>query len=347
MKSMEKESDLNLLHPRSMAAVIRDGYRLYMSSFKKLFSSSWIVAIVYAIAFALMMGNMVNNVVPMQTVIKAFGPQAVMADPAYASTSLMSVLTAIFFALAALLLAAQAFHVFGEHQQSGAISRPTHWYGRLCLPSFLRLLPVALWVMLLWVVISAGFTAVVYGILSLGIVGNVWKSIASLCLLALLAIIVMALLVPLAYTVMRKMQASFHSPQGEKNKLPPLFIPEQSSSTRSLSLLSPPFKGYVRGLRHWGLLFATLFVVYIFTELLTLVCELPAVIIAIANTEAYAGLALGDPLGLPDHIVPMTYCVFTLAGFIQAYVHLSTLFPLYYAYGSIEQQETERMKIEH
>ena len=329
MKSMEKESDLNLLHPRSMAAVIRDGYRLYLSSFKKLFRSSWIVAVVYAIAFALMMGNFVNNVVPMQAVMRAFGPQAVMADASYASTSLLSLFTSVFFSLAALLLAAQSFFSFDEHRQTDAISRPARWYGRLCLPAFLRLLPVALWMLLLSVVIGCGFYTVGYSILSLGVVGNVWKSIASLCLLALLVIIVIALLVPVAYTVMRKMLASHHSLKWICNS----------------RLFAPPFQGYARGLRHWGLLFAVLFVVYIFTELLTLVCELPAVIIAIANTEAYAGLALGDPLGMPDYIVPMTYCVFALAGFIQAYVHLSTLFPLYYAYGSIEQQEAERLKI--
>jgi hypothetical protein len=324
--------ELNLLHPRSMAAVIRDGYRLYMGSFKKLFRSSWIVAIVYAIAFALLMGHVVNNVVPMQAVIRAFGPEAVVADPSYASTSLMSLLTSLFFVVAALLLAAQGIHAFCEHQQTNTISRPAHWYGRFCLPSFVRLLPVTLWLAVLSVIISAVFSAVVYGILALGVVGNVWKSIASFCLLALLAIIVMALLVPLAYTVMRKLLVP--SSQGGGSKLPPLS-----------SLLFPPVKGYGRGLRHWGLLFATLFVVYIFTALLTLVCELPAVIIIVANTEAYAGLALGDPLGMPENIVPMTYCVFTLAGFIQAYVHLSTLFPLYYAYGSIEQQEAERMNL--
>lgn len=324
---MEKETELTLLHPRSMAAVISDGYRLYMSSFKKLFRSSWPVAIIYALAFALMMGHLVNDVVPMQTIMKAFGPQAVMADPAFAATSLRSVPTTLFFFLAALLLAAQAFHAFDEHRHTDAISRPQHWYGRLCLRSFVRLLPVVLWMALLAVIISVAFTAVVMGIMALGVIGNIWKSIASFCLLALLAIAVMALLVPLTYTAMRALLGT--SVGGKEEKAMPWW---------------PPVKGYGRGLRHWGLLFATLFVVYIFTELLTLVCELPAVIIAVANTEAYAGLALGDPLGMPDYIKPMTYCVFMLAGFIQAYVHLSTLFPFYYAYGSIEQQEAERMR---
>ena len=39
------------------------------------------------------------------------------------------------------------------------------------------------------------------------------------------------------------------------------------------------------------------------------------------------------------------YGVFFVAGFIQAYVHLSTLYPIYYAYGSIEQQEAERQQV--
>ena len=109
--------------------------------------------------------------------------------------------------------------------------------------------------------------------------------------------------------------------------------------------IAPPVRGYGRGLRHWGLLFATVFVVCLFTGLLTLVCELPAVIMATANTMAYVGLATGDPLGMPENMVPLTYVVFFVAGFIQAYVHLSTLYPIYYAYGSIEQQEAERQQV--
>ena len=318
---MDNQKELKLLHPRSIAAVVRDGYRLYMASFRSLFRSSWIVAIVYAIAFALMMGNVVNNIVPMQATIMAFGAEAVMANPATMPSTSMSVLFGLFFLVAVLLLAAQAISLFREHQATDNVSRPAHWYGRLCMPSFLRLLAVALWLLVIDIVITVLFAGVTIGLLSLGVVGNVWKSIASLCLMGILSIVVMVLIVPLAYTVMRT-----------------LLLPRPT--------IAPPFNGYLRGMRHWGLLFATIFVVYIFTCLLTLVCELPAVIITIANTEAYAGLAVGDPLGLPDNIVPLTYCVFILAGFIQAYVHLSTLFPIYYAYGSIEQQKAERLNIE-
>ena len=32
-------------------------------------------------------------------------------------------------------------------------------------------------------------------------------------------------------------------------------------------------------------------------------------------------------------------------GFLQGYIHLSTLFPYYFLYGSIEKQEEERRQL--
>lgn len=309
---MENKAELKLLRPRSLAAVITDGYRLYIATFRTLFRSSWPVAIVYALVFALFMGDVVNNVIPLQISLASAGA------PAVPSTLIFSSVLALFYAMAIYLLAAQALRVFREHKSTDDVTRPLKWYGRLCLPCFLRLLVVALWMLLLGIVINLLFAAVIMGILSLGVVGSIGKSVASLVLLFVLVAIAIALVVPLYYTVMRALLAD-----GKVQ-------------------LAPPVRGYSCGLRHWGLLFATLFVVCLFTGLLSLVCELPAVIMAAANTLAYVGLATGDPLGMPESMVPLTYIVFFLAGFIQAYVHLSSLYPLYYAYGSIEQQEAER-----
>ena len=313
---MENQNELKLLRPRSLATVVRDGYRLYMGTFRSLFRSSWPVAIVYAVAFALFMGNVVNDVIPLQVSLQAGGVP--MPPPAM----LLSTATMLFFMLAAALLAAQAVDSFRVHKATGDILRPQRWYGRLCLNAFLRLLAAGVWMVLVGIVIDVAFFAVIAGILSLGVVGSVWKSVASMVLIAVLMLIVVALCVPFLYTVMRALL--------DDGKI----------------RLTPPFKGYGRGMRHWGLLFATVFVVSVFTGLLTLVCELPAVIMTAANTLAYVGLALGDPLGMPPGIVPLTYGVFFVAGFIQAYVHLSTLYPLYYAYGAIEEMENEgqRMK---
>ena len=99
------------------------------------------------------------------------------------------------------------------------------------------------------------------------------------------------------------------------------------------------------GLRHFGVLFLTGFITMLFTAILTFFCELPAIIIGFANIKAYTGAATGDPLGMPDYLGTMTFIAFTIAGFIQAYVHLATVFPFYYAYGSIDTLEKERQKI--
>ena len=314
---MENKNELLLLRPRSLSAVVSDGYRLYMGTFRTLFRSSWGVAVVYALAFALFMGNVVNNVIPL--CVATYSPSSLHHQP---SAFFLHPFTLLYI-LAVLFLAAQAVRVLREHSATGGVSRPQHWYGRLCLKDFLRVLVVGLWAFVLAVVIDVVLVGIAYAALSLGIVGNLWKSVAFAVLILVLMLAIAAICLPFHYTFMRALI-------GGEGKVQ----------------LAPPVKGYAKGLRHWGLLFATTLVVSIFTGLLTLVCELPAVIMATANTMAYVGLAQGDPLGMPENMVPLTYVVFFIAGFIQAYVHLSTLYPLYYAYGSIEQQEAERLKIE-
>lgn len=327
---MENKNELSLLRPRSMSAVVSDGYRLYMGTFRSLFRSSWVVAVVYALTFALFMGNLVNNVLPMQMTLQSADGLSALPPSVY-----YSVAVTVLYILAVTLLAAQAVSVFREHKATGDITFATarsesmdgqgekkmRWYGRLCLKSFIRLLPVAVWMLIAGAVSYIVLKVVATAILSLGLVGSLWKSIASLALLAIVMFIIIAICIPLYYTVMRTLLAD-----GKVQ-------------------IAPPLRGYGLGLRHWGLLFATVLVVCVLTGLLTLVCELPAVIMAAANAMAYVGLAKGDPLGMPENMVPLTYAVFFVAGFIQAYVHLSTLYPLYYAYGSIEEMKNIRDNI--
>ena len=45
---------------------------------------------------------------------------------------------------------------------------------------------------------------------------------------------------------------------------------------------------------------------------------------------------------MPSYIGWLAAVVFLLIGFIQAYVMLSFLFPIYYMYGSIDAHESER-----
>lgn len=84
------------------------------------------------------------------------------------------------------------------------------------------------------------------------------------------------------------------------------------------------------------------FVTTLLISVFSLFTSLPAVILTIANQTATIGYLTGDPLGMPSYIGWLAAVVFLLIGFIQAYVMLSFLFPIYYMYGSIDAHESER-----
>ena len=85
-----------------------------------------------------------------------------------------------------------------------------------------------------------------------------------------------------------------------------------------------------------------LFVVTIIATIALVITMLPAIILLTANMKAEAGSIVGDPLGMPSYMNWLSLIVFTLSGFIQTYILLGTLTPLYYMAGSIEQQEIQR-----
>ena len=84
------------------------------------------------------------------------------------------------------------------------------------------------------------------------------------------------------------------------------------------------------------------------TTLIGWVCSLftslPAIILSMAGNEANRDFMLGDPYNLPSYIGWLSALVFLLIGFIQAYIMLSFLFPIYYMYGAIEAHEKEKNK---
>lgn len=91
-----------------------------------------------------------------------------------------------------------------------------------------------------------------------------------------------------------------------------------------------------------------LIVVTLVTALVTLVAsailELPALILSTANMQAQVGLAAGDAVDLPENFAWINFATFSFCGLLQAYIHLSTLFPLYYVWGNtcIIPKETRR-----
>lgn len=212
-----------VLRFRSTQAIISDGYSLYFKYFRQIFRSSWLVAIVYALSMGLVGWHFLSK-------------------PIFSIPSLLIVL---FFLLTASLLASTSFSALQEHKQTGIMTRPRHWYGRLSLKSYIQMF-------------KTGFRMI------------------------------------------RHFRLAF---------------------------------------RHIGMLFAVLLMMAIVTFLFTLIGQLPAIVLSFANIQAHAGFAEGDPLGLPDNIGLINFSTFALTGFIQAYIHLSTLYPLYYAWGSIKAQK--------
>lgn len=218
-----KERDLMVLRFRSTQAIIGDGYKLFFNNFRHIFRASWLAAIVYAVSMGLVGWHFMSL------------PELSLTSAGIIAFNLFS----------AALLASTAFDALHEHKQAGVISRPHHWYGRLSVKSFLKMIK----------------------------------------------------------TVFRMI--------------------------KHISLAFP----------HLGMLFVVLLMTAIVTLLFTLIGQLPAIVLTIANIQAHAGFAEGDSLGLPDNIGIINFATFTVTGFIQAFIHLTTVFPLYYAWGSIKAQK--------
>jgi hypothetical protein len=250
---MNATNDLSLHHVRSVGAVIRDGYLLYTSNFKRIFRGSWPYALLYALAFAWMTSRIIYDVLPL--IVMSHYPSLEVRWTATTGDWILEAVYCLAFVIAALLLAACAVKVCDEHRTTDAIQRPAHWWG---------LMP--------------------------------------------------------------------------NHTIPCLLRPLRSKQYAQCS--------FFRGLSYFGLLFATVLLTGIITSLLTFFCELPGIIIGVANIKAYAGAAMGDPLGLPDYLNTLTFVAFTIAGFIQAYVHLVTIFPLYYACGTVAQREQLKKKFQ-
>ena len=100
-------------------------------------------------------------------------------------------------------------------------------------------------------------------------------------------------------------------------------------------------KGYGRGMGHWGSLFLVYFLTVLFILLSGMIVMLPANILFLANYRAQMGVLIGDPLGMPSYMIPMTFITFVLCSFLYFYVCLPLLINGYYAYGSIEAKKLE------
>lgn len=303
---METNHSLAVFRIRSTRAAIADGYRLFTNAFRRLFRATWPVATVYALAMALLSSYAIDKLIPLIGASQILDPEAAHAELTGRLTTFA--LLALLFVVCTMLLAAGGVSALREHVKTGDITKPAHWWGRIDWTALKHVLVVGVCLVVMAIVIAAALSALFALAAKTGLV-MAWVG----CAVVSLGFLV--LLIPLCYTAFRAVLA-------DKPSL--------------------PFGGYLSGLGHVGTLFVTLLLTGIVTLLLTLVTQLPAVILYAANIHSQMGMLGGDEAGMPGNMSWLNFLVFAIAGFIQAYVLLSTFFPFYFAYGSITQQEKER-----
>jgi hypothetical protein len=98
-------------------------------------------------------------------------------------------------------------------------------------------------------------------------------------------------------------------------------------------------------MRHLGLTVLVTIVCLIAVIVLTLITSLPMVIMMAANWESQIGVLMGDPAGMPDYVKWLSIGAFLIAGFLQAYVWMTIIAPLYMANITIALREKERKEL--
>jgi len=313
---MDALTDTTAMKSNGTVASIKLGYQLFAGNFKKLFKASWL--------FALLFGLVCGVIGPVLSIkLPALITQA-MADPGIAMslnkryTGLLCMCFVLFIigGVSEMVFYSSGFSLLRTHLANGAIPRPKTWFSfdRKIVLRTIKGILASLFVLL--VVFTLLGLLYYIGVKTLLIRSDTNARIAVWTVLSiaiLLCVCIPMLFIPIKYIL--------------------------DDKTRFWKLLASDYR---IGLRHFGFIFIISIFVCIVMVVATFILQLPTLILATANYQANLGVFYGDTLGMPTYIVPLTALVFFISGFMQAYIRISTLFPLYYMYGSIETQEKER-----
>lgn len=305
---METKSE-ELLKLRSARSTVAAGFALYTDNFRRLFRYTWLPALLCALVSACYNYAFIQILPQYLQALSAPGAPALASQLSPASLTLMGISFANL--LISLVFYSYVFSVLHRHRVEHAIPYPTRWYSLPDRRALLRTVVSAV----VWVVVYFVISCVTVGLL---VWGTLQSSITIMVLALLVFFVLQALILPLVYPHMRYL------------------------TTDHLPLFSILWKGWLQGFRHWGYIFAVLFVTMIVTGFALMLTTFPAVVMVLANTKAQVGWIEGDALGLPSYIGPLSLAIFFLSGFIQCYIVLLMHFPAYYMAGSIEKQEQER-----
>ena len=111
---------------------------------------------------------------------------------------------------------------------------------------------------------------------------------------------------------------------------------------KKLQMLPPVTLRYGLWLTHVGKLLLVSIVCLVIVAVLALLTTLPTVILITANWQSQVGMLYGDPSGMPENVKWLSIAVFAIAGFIQAYVWLTMVLPMYLVKISMYMQDKEK-----
>lgn len=111
---------------------------------------------------------------------------------------------------------------------------------------------------------------------------------------------------------------------------------------KKLQMLPPVTLRYGSWMVHVGKLLLVSIVCLVIVAVLALLTTLPTVILITANWQSQVGMLYGDPSGMPENVKWLSIAVFAIAGFIQAYVWLTMVLPMYLVKISMYMQDKEK-----
>ena len=209
------------------------------------------------------------------------------------------------------LFLSYGFAVLKQHQETGSIGWAPKWFS-LNTHIFIRTLMAWFWTLLISILLGCFLAAV--GFVAIKYLSN-YTAIACFALFVLL---IFVLTLPLDYTNMR------------------FVLTDDIGYWRNLQ------QRYGIGMRRWGFIFLIVFITTLIGAVCAFITSFPAIILFIAGNEANMGYLTGDPYNMPSYIGWLAAASCLIIGFIQAYILLSFLFPLYYMYGSIDAHENDK-----
>ncbi len=188
--------------------------------------------------------------------------------------------------------------------------------------NMLRYIKLTLWLALIFTVALIIFFTFIF---SLGgfndeqsATGDVISLGKTLLLGLLFSFIAVAILLPYIYVSMK-------------------YVVETKSHFRHLI-----FKGWLKGMRHWGYIFVTTLLLYICLAIIGIIIYIPLYICGMAFYMSANGMAQGDPSGVPSYFTILVFLIIVLTYFVYLFISVYAFTVFYYMYGNIETYEREK-----